>query len=368
MRISDLYIGRQVLKGTLYAVIVLGVVLVFGNLYREIQTLLVDKRLPPGMVLRFVIGVLPMSLIYTIPWGFLSAVLLVFGRLSVNHEITSFRVAGLGLVRLSAPVFVIGGALSLLSLWLNLNVVPFARDSTTKLIYEQAARDPASLLKPGITQIFKGDSSEVQKLLVEGRDGEWVTGFHFYVLPGKNAPDVRPTYVHAKRAAITVDRQKSQLRIKLEDAFSESYDENGEIRVALAGRAEPLLINAKDAGTPSMKPNAMSNDRIRYELATNRNLSDTKKAKLRAELASRYSFSMACLAFSFIAVPLGLQTRRRDTSRGLVLSLVIGTGYFLTTILADQVDDGVASMAVLWAPNVACVALGIYLFRRARFR
>ena len=110
MRISDRYIGKQVLSGTLYAVLVLGLVLVLGNLFKQIKPLLVDQRAPLELVIRFSINVLPVSLLYTIPWGFLTAVLLVFGRLSAGHEITSFRVAGLSLVRLAAPVFEIGRA------------------------------------------------------------------------------------------------------------------------------------------------------------------------------------------------------------------------------------------------------------------
>ena len=37
-----------------------------------------------------------------------------------------------------------------------------------------------------------------------------------------------------------------------------------------------------------------------------------------------------------IAVPLGLTARRTDTSRGLIISLAIGAGYFLTTVMADM--------------------------------
>ena len=99
MRISDRYIGSQVLVGTLYAVVVLGVVLVLGNLFKQLQPLLVDSGAPLGLVARFVISVLPVSLMYTVPWGFLSAVLLVFRKLSSNQEITSFRVAGVSLQR-----------------------------------------------------------------------------------------------------------------------------------------------------------------------------------------------------------------------------------------------------------------------------
>ncbi len=369
MRISDRYIGKQVLLGTLYAVLVLGLVLVLGNLFKQIQPLLVDQKAPLELVLRFVINVLPLSLIYTIPWGFLSAVLLVFGRLSSQHEITSFRVAGLSLVRLSAPVFVIGASLSVLSLWLNVNVVPHSRASARQLIYEQASRNPDSLLKPGVVQgDFKGDGDELQKLLIEGKNGEWVEGFHFYVLPVSKTSGADLTYVHAARAALTVDKAKSQLRVKLQDAYFESKDADGKVEMVFAGEAEPLVIDLKNPQSGRMKANSMSNAEIRHEIATNPTLKPESKVKMQTEITSRYSFSMACLAFAFVAVPLGLQTRRRDSSRGLILSLSIGTGYFLVTMLADQFKTNGTATMVLWVPNIACVVLGLILFRKARFK
>ena len=127
--------------------------------------------------------------------------------MSSCHEITSFRVAGLSLVRLSAPVFVIGALLSVLSLWLNVTFVPQSKASTRQLIYDQAARDPGSLLKPGVVHgDFKGDGQEVQQLLIEGKTGDWLEGFHFYVM--QDPKNVRTesqkegsamTYVHAAR-------------------------------------------------------------------------------------------------------------------------------------------------------------------------
>ena len=98
--------AKQVLIGTFTAVAVLACVLMLGNLFKKIEELLVDQNAPPEVVLRFALNVLPLSLMYTIPWGFLSAVLLVFGRLSSDQEITAFRVAGVSLTRLSMPVFV----------------------------------------------------------------------------------------------------------------------------------------------------------------------------------------------------------------------------------------------------------------------
>lgn len=367
MRISDRYIGRQVLAGTIYAVLILSIVLLLGNLFKQIQPLLVDQRAPLELVLRFALTVLPLSLMYTVPWGFLSAVLLVFGRLSAGHEINGFRVAGVSLVRLSAPVFVIGALFSLLSLWLNTHVVPSSKASAAQLIYEQAVRDPDSLLKPGVVQgDFRGGSSGIQKVLIEERSDEWVEGFHYHQVRGDGGDD--RTYVHAARAALAVDQAKSQLRIKLEDAFFETRREDGSIEMAFAGMAEPLLIDLRDPGSRRLRPNNMNNEMLREQLRTNPDLDRRERLRYHTELTRRYSFSMACLAFAFIAVPLGINSRRKDSSGGLILSLLIGAGYFLVTVLARQFSSEASATAVLWSPNVACVLLGILLFRRARFR
>lgn len=369
MRISDRYIGKQVLTGTLYAVMVLGIVLVLGNLFKQIQPLLVDQKAPLELVIRFVISVLPLSLMYTIPWGFLSAVLLVFGRLSSHQEITSFRVAGLSLVRLSLPVFVIGAFLSLLSLWLNINVVPHSKATSKQLIYDQAARDPGSLLKPGVAQgDFKGDGKDLQKLLIEGKSGPWVEGFHFYLLPKVAGTNSDQTYIHARKAALSIDAEKNQLRVKLEGAYTEARKADGQIESAFMEQAEPLLIDLKNPRDRKVRASSMTNEEILEAVKTNDTLTEEKKVQMRMEITKRYSFSMACLAFAFVAVPLGMQSRRRDTSHGLVISLLIGTGYFLITMLADQFKTDSGAALMLWAPNIACVLLGLFLFRRARFR
>jgi len=353
--------------GTIYAVLVLVLVLVLGNLFKKIQPLLVEHKAPLSMLVRFVISVVPMSLMYTLPWGFLSAVLVVFGRMSAHQEITSFRVAGVSLVRLSLPVFVIGALLSLVSLWLNINVVPNAKASSKQLLYEQASRDPDSLLKPGAASgSFRSDKNEEQKVLIEGKEGEWVKGFHFYQLPATESED--RVYVYASRAALSIDRDKSQLRVKLEDAYFETHKASGGVDMVFADQAEPLLIDLKNTQSKEKKVSGMTNAEIRAHLNSGENLTEKNRIKLKAALIKRYSFSMACLAFAFIAVPLGLGARRKDTSRGLVISLIIGTIYFVMSIVAEEFKSVEGATLMLWAPNICCVVIGLILFQRAKFK
>ncbi|MFD2256333.1 LptF/LptG family permease [Luteolibacter algae] len=366
MRLIDRYIAKQILVGTLYAIVVLSLVLVMGNLFKEARPLLVEQHAPLGLVLRFVINVLPFSLMFTIPWGFLSAVLLVFGRLSGDNEITSLRVAGISLFRLSLPVFVIGALLSGVCLWINVNVVPLAKASLTEMIYEQVKRDPRSLLDPGIVQSrFKN-----QKVFVESRDGDSLKGFHLYqVSSNENGLTPRAeAYVHAGQVSLVVDEEKKQLRLKLIDAFIETKNENGQGELAFAEEAEPWLFDFGSDRVKKIKSSAMTNGEIVKYLRETKDLPMEKQVSFRAEITKRYSFSLACLSFACVAVPLGLKSRRKDTSGGLVISLLVGLAYFLFTVVADEFDSDLGATLALWAPNIFCVLLGLFLFRRARFR
>lgn len=365
MRISDRYIGRQVLFGTLFAILVLSMVLLLGNLYKQIRPLLVDKHAPLWLVLRFVLTVLPFSLMFTIPWGFLSAVLLVFGRLSSDQEITSFRVAGISLARLVVPVFVIAALLSGVCLWLNINVVPHARGSLTDLLYEQAKRDPRSLLNPGMVHAGLQDV----KFYVEDQTSDSLVGLHLYRTPADAAPDAPlDTYLHAERFTFVVDDAKRELRLKLYNASFQTLKPDGGIDMFLAEEAEPYLIPYGTARMEKSKAQTMTNQEVADYLARHPELTPEQRVKYQTEITQRYSFSLACLAFAFVAVPLGMQSRRRDSSTGLLMSLLLGTAYFLFIMVANDSKTTGGALLALWAPNVLCVGVGLILFRRAQYK
>jgi lipopolysaccharide export LptBFGC system permease protein LptF len=107
LRIFDRYLGRQVGSATLIGVALLSGVMVLGNVYKKLDELLGNTELPLSViVLEFVTLVIPFSLIFTIPWAFLTAILLVFGRLSADNELVSLRMTGMSMKRICAPVFV----------------------------------------------------------------------------------------------------------------------------------------------------------------------------------------------------------------------------------------------------------------------
>jgi lipopolysaccharide export system permease protein len=80
MKLIDRFVSRELLVNVLFAILVLSLVLVVGNIFRKLLPF-VNHDVPMEYLLTFIAYVLPFSLIFTIPWGLLTAILLVFGRL-----------------------------------------------------------------------------------------------------------------------------------------------------------------------------------------------------------------------------------------------------------------------------------------------
>ena len=366
---SDRYITRQVVATALYAVLILSVVLVLGNLFKEINKLLVERGAPISFLGIFILKLLPVSLVYTIPWGFLTAVLLVFGRLSSDQEINSLRSAGMSLYRIAAPVFSVGFLLSLLCLWLNATVSPRSKGELKLMLYETFKDDPLRLLDPGVVQSrLKG-----QRIYIEARNPDQsFQGFHAYEL-GDETTDPWPTaYVYANQvASIAPDKEVEKLELRLNGVWIETRDKKGYLQNAPAGKIEPWVLPLEVGKSPRIKANRLDNQQI-GELLTNPppEITPKKLVEFDAERTRRISFSFAPLAFALVGIPLGLSTRRKATSSGSGLSLAVAIGYFLFFIIADETQGANLFMTkvLMWLPNVVCLGLGIFLFRRATKR
>ncbi len=360
----DRYIGKQIIAATIFGVIVLSVLLVMGNLFKELRPLLVEQHASPALVARFILSVIPFSLIYTIPWGFLVAILLVFGRLSAENELVSMRMAGISLVRVAMPVFAIGALLCILCLWLNISMAPQAKNIIKDVLYEAVKKNPNAMLDPGVVQT----SFQDQKVFVESRKGNMLYGLHLYQLEKEHETGFPTASVYAREAKLKIIQESKQLRLHLTDAYMETRNPDGTRELAFIGEQEPLLFDFARERKKKLKASTMTNTQIRQTLGSDDSLDAEKRHKLGNEIHRRYAFSMACLALAMIAVPLGINARRKETSTGLALSILVGLGYFLFFMVAGQFQKNSGNTAIIlyWLPNILCLALGTHLFFKAR--
>ena len=145
MKLIERFVSRELIVNVLFAILVLSLVLVVGNIFRKLLPLLVNHDVPLEYLLTFIAYVLPFSLIFTIPWGLLTAILLVFGRLSADNELIALRSNGVSVTRVCLPLLVLAIISTAICLWLNVDVAPAAQEKLRSTIFDLATRNPIAL-------------------------------------------------------------------------------------------------------------------------------------------------------------------------------------------------------------------------------
>ncbi len=85
------------------------------------------------------------------------------------------------------------------------------------------------------------------------------------------------------------------------------------------------------------------------------------------ELQARISFSITTFTFIVVGIPLAIQTQRRETSFGVVVTFLIVLLYYVLGAVGRGLKGHAALYPelIIWAPNILFQAVGFYLFYRA---
>lgn len=365
MKIIDRYVGMGVLMTTFFGVVVLSLVLVLGNLFKELLDLLINNPdVPLTTVLAFMALVLPFSLTFTIPWGFLTALLLVFGRISADNELIALKSNGVSVPRLCVPVFISALALTGICFWINIEVAPRAEQAMTRAIVDIATSNPASLFQADEVV----DKFPDRRVYVGGKDGDKLLNIIVFEMNDLNEP---LKMVYAREGVLTPDPENSRLLLRLFNARFEQRDEKDPLEIS---KIQQGIVMAEGVFPISL-------EKFFEEFQSSRRMSSytlvelidfiakgagKRETEAFTELNKRFSASLACAAFALIAIPLGITTHRKETSVGFALSLVVAFTYFFFIIMADTFRNNAAAFpsVLIWIPNVIFFSLGTVLFAR----
>ncbi|MSU42231.1 MAG: YjgP/YjgQ family permease [Pedosphaera sp.] len=159
MKTLHWYLLRQVGGALIISVAVFTLILLLANAMKDVLGLLLRGQVPASVVLEAFALLLPYVVTFSLPMGLLTAVLLVFGRLSADQELTAARAGGASLIWLVLPLLALSIVLSGLALWVNLDIAPRWKRQSRELIHrvlaENLRQQPGRLLeaKKFITEI-----------------------------------------------------------------------------------------------------------------------------------------------------------------------------------------------------------------------
>src|SRR5712691_362044 len=217
MKLIDRFVGRELIVNVLFAIVVLSLVLVVGNIFRKLLPLLVNHDVPLEFLLTFIAYVLPFSLIFTIPWGLLTAILLVFGRLSADNELIALRSNGVSISRVCVPLWALALVCTLFCLWLNVQVAPAAQEKLRSTIFDLATRNPMALF--GSDQVI--DQFPGRRIYVGKKEGNKLENITVFELD-RSAMPMKVTY--ARSGLLEADLANKQILMHLYRARYQERD------------------------------------------------------------------------------------------------------------------------------------------------
>ncbi len=361
MKILNWYVTRGFLLAFAMAIGILTFGMTGANLIKVFD--MVSQGISFWTFLEFTGLILPIVLTFTVPWAVMVAVMLVFGRMSADSEITAMRACGISIMQIVSPILIITFFLTLLCLYLQVEVGPPALGKSRELMTTAAIDQPLALFEPG-KQIYFDDTI----IYIDDKEGEnGIRGVQIYTL---NAD--RKSVAHdisAARGQLLVDKETQILTVRLFDCLiinKSSNEAEGPQRLF----SEQLEFNfnyGKEANAMriTIKAKYMKLAELMGHIRLTKQLNkDT--TELEVELNQRIAFALSPIAFLLLGLPLAIRTSRRETSVGLFLSVILAGVFFLSIILCESLSSfpKLYPQYLLWLPNIIFQILGAVLTYR----
>ena len=396
------YLVGQVSATLLLTVAVFAFVVMLLNVLKDVLPLLFGGHMSLWLFCKAIGLLLPFACVYALPMGFITATLLVFGRISTDQELTAARASGISLLSLISPVLLLSLFCCTLSAWFNLDIGPRSRVEFLNLRYELMHDLANSQLPAGqFIKYFPGYIFYTEK-----NHGGQLENVMIYRLQNETNVD---TTIYAARGELKPDQANNQFILNLYDAHTVTIGGHGNTIGTVA--YYPFILSLNNVTNRNTKPNIsdMTFLRLRQELRELKQLSfvatdtnapldqaslhrlkltvDTnsspeevagilrKADQLRGEEISRVhvamhreiAFSFACFGFTLVGIPLGIRVHRRETNVGIAMALVLVIVYYAFVMLGQSLSarPEFYPQLILWVPNFLFQAVGGVLLWRA---
>jgi len=358
-RILSLYIIREIASVFLLGIVVFTLILLMGRLMK-LTDLVISRGVPMADIGRMILYLMPSFLVFTIPMAFLLAVLLAFGRLSADNEITVMKSGGLSLMQIMPPVLLCGMVAVLLTLAASTIGGPWGNNAFKRISFEMLKQNVTATIRekifwdeiPGVilyTDHYDEQSHTLKGVIIyDGRD------------------QARPMTIFAATGKVGCTPNQQDICLVLNNGSIHAAGKGDEYRLANFGEyAMTVAGPAKGGGIGRNELDMGINELLRHsgDPAT----PQATRLKMSAELQSRFAFPFASLVFAVVAVPLGIQNRRSGKSAGFSVSIGILLAYYvLLSLLRTLAERGTLPAGLaLWLPNMIFLAIGWYFLRMA---
>ena len=369
MKLLHRYIFSSVLFACLVSAGMFAFVLIVGNAFKDMIGYLLAGQLTIGAFVKLILLLGPYVGMHALPMGMLTAVLLVLGRMSAQQEITAMRAAGLSLGYVARPILMIAILGVIVGLGINCYYMPRTRTAYRETLSESVRKNPLNFIVP---KTFIRDFPGVV-VYVNVKEGSVMRDFWLWQIDDQKRVKL---FARARSGHFDYIESANKLVLTLSQVSVETRDEK-----APENFATPRPIANSDQMSIDLQLDKLFgkqqfNKKLSWmtfgELLAERKSLEASGASLRQRmpvliaLNEKIANAFTILAFTVIAIPLGIKISRKETTANLGLALALALGFYFMNVIVGWLDNQPALRPdlLLWVAPVLYIALGAWLFRR----
>ena len=306
----------------------------------------------------------PYFIVFVIPMAVMMAVLLTFLRMSGDNEVIALKACGVGIPRFIAPVMAFSIMGALLTAFMSIYGVPWGTTSLKELTIQVAMSNlDAGLKERSFNDKFKDVTLYVNRIDLKKRelidifieDQRTGSKSSTIIAPrGKLFSKPDSSIFHLRLYNGTL--HQVNIKDKTEHSISfDTYDVKLDLKEALQNLKEGLKEkDEKELSIPELKSYLIEHEDSK----------DDQYYQTLLELHRKFSIPTACIVLGFLALPLGIQSKRATRSFGLGLGLVFFLLYYIMMALGSVLGEtgDYPPYIGMWLPNVMMGVAGMFFY------
>lgn len=374
IRVFNRYLLRDFIQSFVITLSVLTFLMYVGAVVQAIDYM--ARGISGLLIMRIFALNIPFTLSFVIPMSVLTTVLLHFGRLSADGEITAMKSCGVSLWQMAAPILLCSALLSGFCLYLNAELSPHSHFARRQMLRNLGEEDPLALLDEGR---FVNDFPGV-KVYVGKKNASRLEDIILYQFDEKGG--VRDE-LRSRSGQVSFNAETRVMEINLEQVRLTEYDKTNPEDLSkartLSAESYPIRLDLRQMlkkGTINKKPpdmtfreliGAIQHVRQAFPDIQEKNV-PRMRAKMAVDANQRLALALSCFSFTLLAIPLGIRSHRKESTIGIGIALVLLFFFYMFIILSDAMVDRPEWRPdmIPWIPVLGCQFLGFLLMQKNR--
>jgi len=371
--ILDEYVMGSFLRNfalVLTSLIILFIIFTFFELIGDI----LRYRTPLVVVGDYLLNLVPFILNQVLPICSLVAVLVTFGALNRNSELTAMKATGISLYRIAAPMLVVATILSGLLFIFDETYLPAANRRQEALLSEIKGKPAQTFLRPDRKWMSGQTGSSASGQTTANNEPTRIFYYQFFD-SGRN-DFANLTVFEFQPGTFNLTRRIFAQSARWDDNLNGWVFENGWQRTfqgESTASYQPFAISTfpEIHEQPSyFKKEDRQSEQMSYsELATY--INDLKQSgfdtmRLRVQLNRKMAYPIMTLVLAILAIPFSLFAGKRGGIAGVGTAIGVAICYWVIAGIFENLGDVNSLPAILaaWSPDLLFAIAGTYLLLR----